>query len=133
MFDRLIKLLEDDIDGVDTSDPLETASAVAALYFHMLAANGVVTTAEIDRFRSMLQTQFDLDADQLNEVVTRGAQEVRASPGLFPFTSIVNSTMDGAAKAQVMQRLQELASADGVIDKTEQDLLVHMERLLRLD
>ncbi len=133
MFDRLIKLLEDDIEGIDTSDPLETASAVAALYFHMIAADGVMTTNEITRFRSMLRQQFDLDDDQLNEVVTRGAQEERASPGLFPFTSIVNSKMDGPAKTQVMQRLQELASADGHVDETERDMIAHVERLLRLD
>ncbi len=133
MFDRLIKLLENDIDGIDTSDPLETASAVAALYFHMIAADGVMTTTEIERFRAMLQQQFDLDEEQLNEVVTRGAQEERASPGLFPFTSIVNSKMDGAAKAQVMQRLQELAGADGEIHQTEREMLSHVERLLRLD
>ncbi len=133
MFDRLIKLLEDDIDGVDTSDPLETASAVAALYFHMIAADGVMTTDEITRFRSMLQQQFDLNDEQLNEVVTRGAQEERASPGLFPFTSIVNSKMDGPAKAQVMRRLNELAGSDGEVHQTERDMLAHVERLLRLD
>lgn len=133
MFDRLIKLLENDIAGVYTTDPLETASAVAALYFHMIAADGVVTTAEIERFRTSLQQQFDLDDEQLNEVVTRGAQEDRASPGLFPFTSIVNSKMDTPAKAEVMRRLHELAGADGQIHETEQDMLAHVERLLLLD
>ena len=135
MFDRIIALLEQDDTGKAgiSYDPLDIASAVAALYFHMINADGVVTMAEIERFRAMLQEQFSLDADALNDVIRRGTIEDRASPGLFPFTAILNRELDAEGKALILQRLGELASADGRIDKLEADMLDHVRNLLRMN
>ncbi|MEL6752147.1 MAG: TerB family tellurite resistance protein [Pseudomonadota bacterium] len=134
MFDRIIALLEeDDRSGETAYDTIDIASAVAALYFHMIAADGIVTTAEIDRFRTMLREQFDLDDEALDQVVTRGAQEDRSSPGIFSFTAILNREMDADARAGILERLAELANADGEVDPLEADMLAHVSKLLRLD
>ncbi|MDA8870822.1 TerB family tellurite resistance protein [Rhizobiaceae bacterium] len=137
MFDRIIALLEegtsDDPASVSTYDSADVSAAVAALYYHMISADGVVTTAEIDQFRKLLSEQFNIHGDELNAVVTRGTTEDRSSPGLFPFTAILNREMDEESRRQVLAKLRELAETDGAVDDTEQDMLEHVARLLRLD
>ena len=135
MFDRIIAALED--DGINrangTYEKQDIVAAVAALYFHMIAADGVVTMDEIAHFRQLLHEQFDLSQDELDQVVTQGAQEQRDSPGLFPFTAILNRELDGQEKANILLKLQELANADGTLDPLEAEMLAHVSRLLRLD
>ena len=135
MFDRIIAALED--DGINrangTYEKQDIVAAVAALYFHMIAADGVVTMDEIAHFRQLLHEQFDLSPDELDQVVTQGAQEQRDSPGLFPFTAILNRELDGQEKANILLKLQELANADGTLDPLEAEMLAHVSRLLRLD
>ncbi len=134
MFDRIISLLADGgSDDGQSYSKNDIAAAVAALYFHMISADGVLTMPEIERFRELLREQFDLNDEELDEVCTRGAREDRESPGLFPFTAILNRALDANGKAEVLDRLHQLAIQDGTIHAGERAMLTHVKKLLKLD
>lgn len=135
MFDRIIAAFEDDgiNRGNGTYEKRDIVAAVAALYFHMIAADGVVTTEEISRFREVLHEQFELGEDELDQVIAQGVEEQRNSPGLFPFTAILNRELDGQERGNILLKLNELANSDGVLDPLEAEMLAHVARLLKLD
>ena len=106
MFDRVLSVLG--VSGQDYTAK-DVAAAVAALYFHMISADGIIKSEELDEFNKLLGEQFDLSQDELNKIVEKGMQEDRSSPGIFPFTVILNREFDKETREQIVDRLEQLA------------------------
>ena len=133
MFDQIVEWLEDAAHG-DTRaySARDIRTAVAALYYHMIAVDGSVTLQEIERFTTVLQEQFKLDDEKVHELMQRGAMKDTQSPGLFPFTSILNREFSEPKRREVFERLKELADSDGHRHPLEMQLLDHLKQLLKL-
>lgn len=129
MFDRVLSVLG--VSGQDYTAK-DVAAAVAALYFHMISADGIIKSEELDEFNKLLGEQFDLSQDELNKIVEKGMQEDRSSPGIFPFTVILNREFDKATREQIVDRLEQLAEIDGEVHPLEGDMLEHVRRLLNV-
>ena len=131
MFDRIIDWLEAG-DG-ENFPSRDVRTAIAAIYYHMMAIDGAVTLREIETFTNILGQQFDLDDDQIYDLMHRGAESDASSPSLFPFASIINKAFDLEKRRSVMKHLTSLADADGVRHPLENDLLEHLNKLLKTD
>ncbi len=133
MFDQIIERLEDashgDAHGFSDQD---VQTAVAALYYHMISIDGVVSLREIERFTNALREQFGLDDDAVHELMKRGARNDEQSPGLFPFAVILNHEFSEAKRREVLERLTVLADADGHRHVLERELIDHICQLLKL-
>lgn len=129
MFDRVLSVLG--VSGQDYTSK-DVAAAVAALYFHMISADGIIKSEELDEFNLLLSDQFDLSKDELNEIVEKGMQEDLSSPGIFPFTVILKREYDKKTRKQIVDRLEQLAEVDGVVHPLEGDMLEHVRRLLNV-
>ena len=132
MFDKVVSWLEGDEDQEGLSDR-DIRSAVAALYYHMISIDGVVSLKELEVVINALKDQFQLTDEQVHELVERGAKKDRESPGLCPFTVILNREFSVSQRREVLRRLNELAHADGDDHPLEAEMLNHVETLLRLD
>ncbi|MEM8749618.1 MAG: TerB family tellurite resistance protein [Pseudomonadota bacterium] len=133
MFERVIALLANgETEGPDGYSSKDVAAAVCALYFHMIQADGVVKPVEIDQFRKSLQDRFELSDDELNATIEEGVTEDQNSPGLFPFTAILNRELTEVQKSEVLEQLENLARLDGEVHPLETDMLEHVRRLLKL-
>ncbi|MFD0917737.1 TerB family tellurite resistance protein [Pseudahrensia aquimaris] len=130
MFDRIIEWLEKGEGGDFPSRDVRTA--VAAIYYHMMAVDGAVTLREIETFTNILGEQFDLDDDQIHDLMHRGAETDASSPSLFPFASIINSAFDIDKRMAVMDHLVSLADSDGIRHPLETELLEHLAKLFKL-
>ena len=134
MFDKVVEWLEEAADGeAGGYSDLDVRTAVAALYYHMIEVDGVVTLDEMTRFSNILQSQFDLPEEKVRELVARGADNDRNSPGLFPFTVILNHEFSKEKRAEIVDRLAELADSDGHRAGVEIELIDHIRQLLKLD
>ena len=68
-----------------------TQVCVAALFYHMIAIDGVVTMDELERLRALLRQRYQLDDTQLAALTREGKDSDEDSAGLFPFTVILKS------------------------------------------
>lgn len=130
MFDQVIQWLETGEGGNYPSRDVRTA--VAAICYHMMAVDGAVTLKEIEKFTTVLGEQFDLDDNQIHDLMHRGAKSDASSPSLFPFTSIINSSFNLEKRRLVMHHLAELADSDGIRHPLETELLDHLSVLLKI-
>lgn len=136
MFDRVMDWLE-----TAKTEPLGQSKGfgdhdiqvcVAALFYHMVAIDGVVTDEERLQLCQILQDRYQLDEAQLAQLALDGEVSDRQSAGLFPFAVILNRQMDRIQRQQVFEQLEQLARADGVVHDLEQGMLDHVKVLLKL-
>ncbi|PCH46108.1 MAG: hypothetical protein COC23_04780 [Hyphomicrobiales bacterium] len=133
MFDKVIKWLEHGADGeISDYDPRDVRTAVAALYYHMIAEDGVVTEDELSTLHATLMEQFCLSDDRADRLTERAARHDAQAAGLFSFTAIVNHNFSIKKRQEVYDRLSDLAYADGHLHPLELDLLQHIKVLLKL-
>ena len=134
MFDQIIEWLEDASHGEKHGySARDVQTAVAALYYHMISVDGVVRLKELERFTNVLQEQFELDDEQVHSLMRRGAKKDSESPGLFPFTTILNREFSEEKRREVVEKLGELAESDGHRHPLELELLSHIRQLLKLE
>ena len=127
MFDKVVSWLEDD-HGREGHSDRDIRIAVAALYYHMISIDGVVSLKELEVVTNALQEQFSLTDDQVHELVERGAKQDRDSPGLFPFAVILNREFSEEQRREVLRHLKTLARADGSNDPLESEMLAISQR-----
>ena len=136
MFDRVMDWLE-----TATGEPAgkghgfgdhDIQVCVAALFYHMVAIDGVITVEERQQFLDLLSQRYSLNDPQLAQLALDGEETDRQSAGLFPFTVILNRQLDRIQRQQAFDQLQQLARADGVVDELEQGMLDHVKVLLKL-
>ncbi len=134
MFNRVMDWLEAEPDGhVEGFGDHDTQVCVAALFYHMIAIDGVVTMDELERLRALLRQRYQLDDTQLAALTREGKDSDEDSAGLFPFTVILNREMDLAERQNVLDQLTTLAMADGELHVLERDMLDHVRTLLKLE
>jgi len=133
MFQRVMDWLADAPDAQDLGfGDHDIQVCVAALFYHMVAIDGVVTEQERDDLEQILSKRFHLDETQIATLAMEGEQSDRDSAGLFPFTVILNRQMDRQERQLVFDQLQQLAMADGEMHELEQSMLNHVAVLLKL-
>ncbi|MEE9375106.1 MAG: TerB family tellurite resistance protein [Rhizobiaceae bacterium] len=133
MFDRVMQWLE--ADGADHERGFNTEDirlSIAALYYHMIAVDGVVTVEELRHLRGVLREQFLLDDKQIAHLANKGEAMDKSSAGIFPFTVILNRELEEQERKEVYDQLLTLAKADGVLHSLEEAMLDHVKFLLQL-
>ena len=134
MFDRIVAMLEGDgSSNAPSYSDQDVRTAVAALYYHIISADGVITPKEMNQFSETIRAQFNVSEDDLKLIMSSGAVQGRESPGVFPFTAVLNTHFDRDARKQIFDNLVDLAESDGRVDRTERNVLDHIATLLHLD
>jgi uncharacterized tellurite resistance protein B-like protein len=96
--------------GPDTSDP---DVAAAALFFHVIGADGVVDPAEARALREMIAEEYADSEASKKALIEAGAQAEREAVDLYAFTSVLNRNLEPDAKVHFIELLWRLAYADG--------------------
>lgn len=106
--------------------------AIAALFYHMIAVDGVVKPVEKIRFLEILELRFGLSAERLAEFGARAKDTDLLSSGLFPFTSIINHECSVVEKIEIVTQMKLLARSDGECHPLEAQMIRNVEELLKL-
>jgi uncharacterized tellurite resistance protein B-like protein len=117
-------------DQVLTVDQLQLAAAT--LMIELCKADRDIDERETSTIIEILQTCFDLDKSELNELMALAEQEAREATSLYQFTSLMNEHFDHREKVLMILNMWEVAYADGRIDRYEEHLIRKVADLLYL-
>ena len=133
MFNRVVEWLEaEPQDGAHRFGTIDVRMATAALFHHVVSADGVMTTMERAWLQSVLKDRFGLDDEECRTLMEAAGDSDAASPALFPFTAILNRELDETGRRAVMSKLMELAFADGRVGPSQAAELERIKALLKL-
>ncbi len=133
MFKRVVEFLESLGAGeVDRFDADDRNLAIAALFHHMIAVDGVIKPIEKVRFNAVLEEKFGLTPEKLLDFSARASKEGLQSSSLFPFTSIINRECNRAEKLEIVTQLEMLARSDGEWHPLEAGLVRNVAELLKV-
>ena len=113
---------------VDRSRRLQVATA--ALLIEMMRMDKTASTEEQAAVNASLQTQFDLDAEQLTILLELAEQEANGAAGYYEFTSLINASCSAAQKIRIVENMWQIAMSDGYLDAHEVHLMRKIASLL---
>ncbi len=133
MFKRVVEFLESLGAGeAERFGADDRNLAIAALFHHMIAVDGVIKPIEKVRFNAVLEEKFGLTSEKLLDFSARASHEGLQSSSLFPFTSIINRECSRAEKIEIVTQLEMLARSDGEWHPLEAGLVKNVAELLKV-
>ncbi|BDA86705.1 hypothetical protein Sa4125_42470 [Aureimonas sp. SA4125] len=104
--------------------------AAAALLYHVSAADGIVSEAELESLKASLAHEFGLDADAADELLDAGREADQDAVDLYRFTSVLLQSLDEAARIRFVELLWEITYADGDVHELEDNTIWRVADLL---
>jgi uncharacterized tellurite resistance protein B-like protein len=112
-------------------DPLQLSQA--ALMFHVIAADGLVTDTERSRLREILRGKFGLDDKSSGELIEKARAADNEAVDLYAFTRTLKRDLDEQAKAEIIEDLWEMVYADGSLNELEDNIVWRVAELLGVE
>ncbi len=120
-----------DIDAdLEQTDPLKLSAAV--LMVEVLAADDVVDQREVDHVTQLLQSQFAIDANDVDRLFERARKESDEAVSLQGFTRQICEHYDNEQRVELWTMLWEVAMVDEHVDGNERHLIRKIAGLLYL-
>ena len=116
--------------GEDLEHSLQVATAV--LLVEVIRADFIVQAEEKARLRQLLEQQFSLSADQLDELLEEAETRADRLVSIQHITRLLNEHYDHAMKVRVVEMMWQLVYADGDKDRYEEHLIRQVAELLYL-
>lgn len=108
----------------------ETQLAVAALLFHLVAVDGVVTAEEQDTLKRLLAGRFDLDNAATEALLTAGERADEEAVDFYGFTSLLKSRLSEGQRERIIEMMWRLVYADGSVGEFEDNMVWRVAELL---
>jgi len=122
---------EEDDEHHHSANKLQLASA--ALMIELSKSDQEIDETETAKLVQILKERFELEQDDLDELITLAKEDVREATSLYQFTSLMNEHFNYGEKVQLVMNMWEVAFADGKIDRYEEHLIRKVAELLYLD
>jgi uncharacterized tellurite resistance protein B-like protein len=104
--------------------------AAAALLFHVVAVDGVVTDDERVLLTDLLSRRFGLSVDEAAALARKGEEADAEAVDLYSFTSALKRTLDIEARERIIEMMWKLGYADGSIHEFEDNAIWRVAELL---
>ncbi len=108
----------------------EVRLAVAALLYHVIAVDGVVTPAESAMLGELLKSRFDLDPQDTQTLVAAAETADDEAVDLFHFTSLLKQRLEVADRERIIEMMWRLVFADGGMHEFEENVVWRVAELL---
>ncbi len=137
MMSRIREFFDAAIDKQSASaDPAHNEQALrlatAALLMEISRADTEVTAEERDEVAAAIHQVFELDDQQVEELLRLAEVEVEHSTSLYQFTRLVDERFSPAQKKQIVELMWRVGAADGHLDKYEKHLVWRISDLLHV-
>ena len=133
MFDAISKFISDLTKGEEEQEPFTPSRqrlAEAALMFHVIAVDGVVTDDERERMTHLLSKQFGTSDDETRKLVQAAEKAESDAIDLYSFTSLLKRTLNENERIAIIENLWEMVYADGVLHELEDNVVWRVAELL---
>jgi len=124
-FDRLT----DDSAPLDMGEE-QVRLAVAALLYHVIAVDGVVTAAESATLNELLKRQFGLDPESTSSLVRAAETADDEAVDFYQFTSVLKQRLEVVDRERIIEMMWRLVYADGGMDEFEENVVWRVAELL---
>lgn len=118
------------LPGEEEDNCQQTHLAAAALMVEVMVIDRHLDEEEQRHVRQLLQKQFGLAEEEIEQLVALAREEVDASTSLFQFTRLINDHFDASAKVDLIENLWLVAYADQSLDKHEEALIRRIAELI---
>ena len=124
LFDRLTT--DDDVDLGEE----EVRLAVAALLYHVIAVDGVVSSAESGMLRELLRKHFGLDPWSAESLAKAAETADEEAVDLYRFTSLLKQRLAAEDRERIIEMMWRLVYADGGVHEFEENVVWRVAELL---
>lgn len=131
MFDRLKRALRELMpEAAEADEGHSLELAIAALLVEVSRADREVGEAERALIASVVHRHFAACEATGRELLARAEQAAQDAVSTYEFTRVLNEALDAGEKLWVIERLWEVAWADGQVEKYEEALVRKVADLL---
>ncbi|MEO8667595.1 MAG: TerB family tellurite resistance protein [Bauldia sp.] len=132
MFDAISKFIADlaRSDDVRTFSEDDQRLAAAALLYHVIAVDGLVTEDERTLLADLLMRRFGLGIDAAEKLVNEAEAADREAVDLYGFTSILKRKLDEPGRERIVEMMWKLTYADGTVHEFEDNVIWRVAELL---
>jgi uncharacterized tellurite resistance protein B-like protein len=92
----------------------------AALMIEISLADDHIHVEERRVIKELLLSKFELNHDEIDELIALAEEEVDHAVSLYEFTRLLNDSLPMPEKINIIENLWHVAYADSVIDKYEE-------------
>ncbi len=104
--------------------------AAAALMVQVMAADGVVRPQEEEKLRSVLAENYELSAQETENLAAQAGEAQERAVDLYGFTSVLKRDMSEEERLSLVEDLWEMVFADGQLHEFEDNVVWRVAELL---
>lgn len=136
MLDALKKLLSGEPRQVAETDGFtadDKQLAEAALLFHVIAADGIVTDDERHRLSHLLSEKYGLSEAETAALIEEAQRADSEAIDLYAFTRTLKRALDEEERLALIRNLWEMVYADGELHELEDNIVWRVAELLDIE
>ena len=104
--------------------------AAAALLFHVIAVDGVVSPEEREKLTELLMRRYELDRTGVQKLVAAAETADNEAIDLYGFTHVLKQHLDPAGRERIVELMWILVYADGAVHEFEDNVIWRVAELL---
>ena len=113
-----------------TIDDKTSTKACVALLLETSMADEILDESELMALKNTLQKDFQINEDEIDELIDLAKENVEDSTSLYEFTRDINDNFDAAERVKLIESMWKIAYADGNIDKYEEHIIRKVSNLI---
>ncbi|VUD68909.1 hypothetical protein TDB9533_04269 [Thalassocella blandensis] len=106
--------------------------ACAALLIEVAIIDQEFDDSELQKLSEILEQQFDISAEDSDELIRVAKIECEESTSMYQFTQLVNKYCSNENKFSLLTGMWQIAFADGELDKYEEYIIRKVADLIHL-
>ena len=118
----------------ESEDPIiddkTSTKACVALLLETSMADEILDESELMALKNTLQKDFQINEDEIDELIDLAKENVEDSTSLYEFTRDINDNFDSAERVKLIESMWKIAYADGNIDKFEEHIIRKVSNLI---
>ena len=124
------KIFQNEESEEPTIDDKTSIKACVALLLETSMADEILDESELMALKNTLQKDFQINEDEIDELIDLAKENVEDSTSLYEFTRDINDNFDAAERVKLIESMWKIAYADGNIDKYEEHLIRKVSNLI---
>ena len=124
------KIFQTEESKIPIIDDKTSTKACIALLLETSMADEILDESELMALKNTLQKDFQINEDEIDELIDLAKENVEDSTSLYEFTRDINDNFDAAERVKLIESMWKIAYADGNIDKYEEHIIRKVSNLI---
>ena len=124
------KIFQNEESEEPTIDDKTSTKACVALLLETSMADEILDESELMALKNTLQKDFQINEDEIDELIDLAKENVEDSTSLYEFTRDINDNFDAVERVKLIESMWKIAYADGNIDKYEEYIIRKVSNLI---